>query len=132
MPGRHPTAEAASCANFDLGSALGAVATGTTTGHADAYHACFGQGSPDVSYAWTAPATAKFTIDTCSGPDQSLDTTLSVLANDCTGTQLACDDDGCGTFLSRLNVNLTAGELVIIVVDGNGDMGRYTLRIAQN
>jgi hypothetical protein len=124
-----PDGVAASCANFDLGSALGAVATGNTTGHPDTYHTCNGQGSPDVSYAWTAPAAGTYTIDTCGGPDQSLDTTLTVLNGDCTGTRLACDDDGCGTFLSRAHVTLTAGQLVIIVVDGDDDMGRYTLKI---
>ncbi len=127
-----PDGGAASCANFDLGSSLGAVATGNTTGNPDHNHACFGLGSPDVYYAWTAPATARFTIDTCSGPNQDLDTSLVVLDGSCTGTQLACDDDGCGSWLSRTHVDLTAGQLVIIIVDGVGDMGKYTLTITQD
>jgi hypothetical protein len=120
---------AGSCAEFDLGSSLGSVATGDTHGHTNAYTACDGSSSPDVSYAWTAPSTAMYTIDLCSGPDQSFDSTLTVLDGSCTGTRLACDDDGCGTWLSRVHVSLQSGQLVIIVVDGYGEAGKYTLRI---
>ncbi|HTR50490.1 MAG TPA: hypothetical protein VMJ10_07250 [Kofleriaceae bacterium] len=128
-----PDGGAAACANFDLGSALGAVATGNTQGHADTYKSCNGQGSPDVSYAWTAPATAMFTMDLCASPNQDFDSTLYVRDGSCTGTQLACDDDGCMTnFLSKLKVSLTAGQLVIIIVDGDTDQGKYTLTITQD
>jgi hypothetical protein len=130
-----PDGSIASCANFDLGSALGTkIASGNTTGQGDNYRACSGAGSPDVSYAWTAPATASFTFDTCSSSNRLFDTTLTVLESTCTGKQLACNDDGCndGTFLSRAKVSLTKGETVIIVVDGNGDQGSYSLSIAQD
>jgi hypothetical protein len=131
---RPPDGGAAACANFDLGSSLGVVANDTTVGHADSYMACGGGFSPDVSYAWTAPATAKFTIDLCSGPDPSFDSVLYVRDGSCTGTQLACDDDGCGgaSLLSKVQLNLTAAQLIVIIVDGLGDAGKYTLTITQN
>jgi hypothetical protein len=131
---RPPGDGPAACANFDLGSSLGAVATDTTVGHTDSYTACGGGFSPDVSYAWTAPATAAFTMDLCSSPNQLFDTVLYVRDGSCTGTQLACDDDGCGnaSVLSRVHLNLTVGELVVIIVDGLGDQGMYTLTITQN
>jgi len=127
-PGDGPAA----CANLSLGSTLGAVASGSTTGHPDAYKTCSGAGSPDVSYAWTAPSAGQYTIDLCNGPDQSLDSALTVFDGGCTGTRLACDDDGCGTWLSKTRVTLTSGQLVIIVVDGNGDSGRYVLTITKD
>jgi hypothetical protein len=125
-------ASPAACANHDLGSSLGAVATDTTVGHMDTYMSCNGKGSPDVSYAWKAPATANFTMDLCSSAT-SFDSVLYVRDGTCTGAELACDDDGCGaSLLSRLRINLTAGQLVIIIVDGFGDSGAYTLTITQN
>ncbi|MEO8844596.1 MAG: hypothetical protein ABI591_20985 [Kofleriaceae bacterium] len=122
----------ASCANFSLGSTLGAVASGSTSGHPDTYKTCGGAGSPDVSYAWTAPSAGQYTIDVCNGPDQSFDSALTVYDGGCTGTRLACDDDGCGTFLSRTRVTLTSGQLVVIVVDGYGEMGKYVLTITKD
>lgn len=127
-----PDGGVASCADFDLGSSMGPVANGDTRGATDKSSTCYGNGSPDLRYAWTAPATGAFTIDTCSGPDQHLDTSLVVLDGSCAGPQLACNDDACGTWLSRVHVDLTAGQLVIIVVDGNRDMGKFALSITQN
>ena len=139
-PGTHsidaplpPDGGPAACANFDLGSSLGAVTTGSTVGHANSYMSCNGQMSPDVSYAWTAPATAQFTIDLCNSPEQYWDSVLYVRDGSCSGMQLACDDDGCPTsLLSRVRLGLTAGQLVVIVVDGFFDAGRFTLTITQN
>ena len=123
-----------SCASFDLGSALGAVASGSTVGHTNSYSTCLGRGSPDVSYAWTAPSTGRFTIDLCSSPDRTFDSALSVHDGSCTGPQLACDDDSCDGFslLSKLHVDVVAGQLVVIVVDGNDDEGPFTLTITRN
>jgi hypothetical protein len=127
-----PDGGPAACANFSLGSALGMVASGNTTGHMDSYKQCSGAGSPDVSYAWTAPAAGAYTIDLCSGPQQDFDSVLTVLDGSCTGAKLACDDDGCGTWLSKTKVTLASGQLVIIVVDGYGESGKYALTITPN
>ena len=131
---RPPDGGPAACANYDLGSALGAVVAGTTNGRPNSYNACESEDSPDVSYAWTAPATAQYTIDVCSGHDQDFDSVLYVRDGSCTGMQIACNDDGCGSsYLSRVHVSLTAGELVIIIVDGyDDDQGSYTLTITQD
>jgi hypothetical protein len=122
----------ASCANLSVGSMLGAVASGSTNGHSDTYKTCGGAGSPDVSYAWTAPSAGQYTIDLCNGPDQSFDSALTIFDGSCMGTRLACDDDGCGTWLSKTKVTLTNGQLVIIVVDGYGDTGKYVLTITKD
>ena len=59
---------------------------------------------------------------------------LSVRNASCTGTELACDDDSCGGIgPSRLTVSLSAGQPVVIVIDGDfsGDTGTYQLAIEQ-
>ncbi len=45
-------------------------------------------------------------------------------------TEIACDDDGAGSLLSRLTVSLAAGTYYLIV-DGYGSssMGTYTMRV---
>lgn len=117
------------CADFDLGSATGAaVATGTTSGSSN-YDPCSpGAGGPEVLYLWTAPADGTYVFDTC---DSSFDTTLWINDGTCGGTNLACNDDGsCGT-RSEITLTLTAGQQVVIGVDGYGSYsdGDYILDI---
>jgi hypothetical protein len=124
----------ASCADMDLGSALGpSVASGNTGSTGDDYNACAGGGSPDLSFRWVAPATATFRIDLC-GSNIVWDSALTVRSASCTGAQLACDDDSCMTSLhARINLSATAGSTYIIIVDGSGggESGTYQLAIAQ-
>ncbi len=129
-----PDVGPAACANFDLGSALGDVVSGTTIGASNHYQRCNSTDSPDVSYAWTAPASAKYLMSLCNGPDQNFDSVLTVLDGTCSGAQLACDDDGCGGagHLSQVTVTLNAGQQVIIVVDGYlSDSGKFLLSITE-
>ena len=122
------------CADVNLGSVLGAVAMGTTATKGDELSGC-GSFGEDVSYGWVAPATGMYTIDTC-GSSMTLDTVLYVRDGDCMGTQLACNDDACGAFdlSSRVSVNLTAGQPVVVVIDeaypGAGG-GMYQLAITR-
>ncbi len=123
-------ADVACCTDFDLGSAVGAaVATGTTSGDSH-YDPCSAGGSgPEVLYLWTAPADGTYTFDTC---DSGYDTTLWVNESDgtCSGRNLACNDDSCGT-RSSVSVTVTAGQRLVIGVDGYGptSSGSYVLDI---
>lgn len=123
------------CADVNLGSMLGTnVSTGTTAGKGNDLSGCSGDGD-DLTFGWFAPATATYRIDTCASAS-NLDTVLYVRNGSCTGTQLACDDDSCGGGIgiqSRVAVNLTAGQGIVIVVDelfptGGGN---YQLAITQ-
>jgi hypothetical protein len=122
------------CADMDLGSALGAnVASGSTSGAGNDLTSCGGMG-PELSFAWVAPATASYTIDTCAS-DFTYDTVLSVHDGSCTGPSLACNSDACGLsgLLSRVTVSLQQGQGVVIVVDGANIVvgGNYQLAITQ-
>ena len=87
---------------------------------------CAGAG-PDVSYSWTAPAAGTYTMST-SGT--SFDTVLHVRDVNCSGAELACDDDsGPGTD-SLLTVTLSAGQTVVIFADSYGAGGTYSLNIS--
>jgi hypothetical protein len=115
------------CQDQDLGSSIGmAVLTGSTTGDDnDINPTCGGGDANDRVIRFVAPAAGTYTFST---DGSSFDTVLT-LHQSCT-TQLACDDDsGLGTqsLLSRV---MTAGEVVLIVIDGyNGATGNFVLNI---
>ncbi len=67
----------------------------------------------DASFEFTAPASGDYTFDTF-GSD--FDTVLTVL-DGCGGAELACNDDTLGT-QSEVTVTLSAGQTVLVVVDG--------------
>jgi hypothetical protein len=121
------------CADIDLGSATGeSVASGTTSGQGNDYSACSGEIAPDVAFRWVAPSAGSFTFDVCSGGDALFDTVLSARDGSCEGPQLACDDDSCGGVVglkSRITVQATAGQEIIVVVDGLFGPGSYVLAI---
>ena len=118
------------CAEADLGTELGAIASGDLTEFPYAYTAgcgvasgdqpAGGQNAPDVFYTWTAPFAGTFTFDTL-GSD--FDTLLAILDGDCGGDEFACNDDafeGDIRTRSSVDVDLAAGELVTIALSGWG------------
>ncbi len=115
------------CAQANLGSALGdAVATGSTATASDRYQPdCTTLTASDFSYAWTAPTTGTFVIDLNGS---GYDTQMAVLDR-CGGTELDCDDDAGDGLNSLVQMALTAGQQIIIVVDGHGSQGDYVLNI---
>lgn len=118
------------CPGTDAGSALGAmVATGTNTGWGDSYtSSCGGTAEADVTVKWTAPTTGTFRFTTLGS---AFDTVLSTRAT-CTGPQLDCNDDNpSGGVESRLDVALTAGESIILVIDSGIGFGTYRLGVSQ-
>jgi hypothetical protein len=121
------------CADTDLGSALGpAVAQGTlTNADGDDFQSCAGNHSPDRAFAWTAPAAGSYTFSTCNS-DPSWDSVLLVYTDAAScSDQPMCRDDDCGMH-ERITLTLTAGQRIVVVIDGWLDRGAYVLDITQN
>jgi hypothetical protein len=120
------------CPNDDIGSVVGTPAyTGTTRGsHNDLGGSCGGALTPDEALQWVAPQTGTVTINTF-GTD--FDTILYVLEGSCTGPELVCNDDAPGApgWQSEVTLEVTEGDVLIIVVDGwgPGDEGPFQLNI---
>jgi hypothetical protein len=118
------------CPMNDLGTALGEpVFEGSTTlrGNLDS-STCGGSSAPDASFVWTAPQTANYRIHTGGS---SFDTVLYVREGDmCGGAERVCDDDETISPQSQVELNLMAGETVVITVDGFSDSaGSFALNI---
>jgi hypothetical protein len=115
----------------DLGKALGTpVRTNHTCGMNSDYqpNCSFSNNAPDASYSWTAPCSGKF-LFTTTGSD--FDTILDIRPlNNTGGTSLGCNDDSNGTLQSSLELWLTAGQQVMIIIDGyNTRCGNHRLNI---
>lgn len=117
------------CPDEDLGGATGpAVSSGNTGGDDDDIDAsCGGSGGNDRVLLFTAPDDASYTFTTFGS---GYDTKLSLHAADCT-SEIACNDDAGGGLQSQLQLDMTAGQRVLIVVDGyNGATGDWTLEVS--
>ncbi|MCB9682415.1 MAG: hypothetical protein H6733_13190 [Alphaproteobacteria bacterium] len=123
------------CDNFDgdLGSVVGVAAlTGDTCGAGDDFYAaCAFSGNStaaDLTYTYTAAGDGLYTFDlSLSG----YDTVLSVRdPSDCGQTIDACDDDGGTGTTSLLQVPLTAGQQIVLSIDGySANCGAFQLDI---
>ena len=108
--------------------------SGTTSGYLNDIPECQGSGtSPDVVYSFTPAITGNYHISLCGS---FYDTKLAVYANTCTGTPIACNDDGvaCGDISSDIpGVALTSGVTYFIIVDGwdNGSFGDYVFYLEE-
>ena len=119
-------AETGPCPAYDLGSAVPQNLMGNTNNDADLMMgSCVGFSGPEATYAFTAPVTGSYTIDTIGS---AYDTVLYVQDGACGGPELACDDDSGGGLSSKLTVMLVAGQMVVIAVDGFGS-GDFVLNI---
>ena len=125
---------AGSCGGCSTVPLTTTTAAGTTTGTANAFSppmgcvtAPLGSNANDVAFTYTAPAAGMYTFDTIGS---TFDTILTVLTG-CSGTSLGCnDDEGPGMYQSRVSVSLTAGQAIVIVVDGYGtEVGSYLLHV---
>jgi cysteine-rich repeat protein len=123
---------AVSCDALSVGSATGdSVLTGTTAGRSnDESGSCGGAAGADQKVTFRAPETRSYTLTTNGS---SFDTVLYVRsASDgtCGGAQLGCDDDGGSGTRSSVRVNLSAGQVVVIIIDGfGGGSGTWALNI---
>ncbi len=122
-----PPDDGLECVDEDLGTDVGdAVASGNSSAGDDYAISCAGGGGADVVLTWTAPSAGSWTFD-LSG--SSYDTALALVQPDCDGGELGCSDDAIG-LTSMLTVDLSAGEDVLVVVDGyDGAVGSYVLDV---
>jgi hypothetical protein len=112
----------------DLGATLGSpVAAGSTSGRSNDFAAtCAPTSAPDVAYTWTAPTSDTYTFTTAGS---SFDTVLEIRASG-TGASLGCNDDAFIGVQSTVNVALSGGQTVTVVVDGYmTSTGNYQLNI---
>jgi hypothetical protein len=132
------TGEVPMCPDETLGSSVGdGVATGSivadTCGTRSGASCGDGGSGTETEYRWVAPAAGTYEITTAdtSAAGGTYDTILYVLDGSCTGDELACDDDGLASRLSTVTVTVTAGQVLIIVVDayGTDEAGSFTLNI---
>ncbi|MBL4689252.1 MAG: hypothetical protein JKY37_31960 [Nannocystaceae bacterium] len=80
---------------------------------------CGGNGAPDMAFTLEAEVDGFYVFDTVGS---NFDTVLYVLDGDCSGNELACNDDNTGT-QSEVGVVLTTGQVVTVVVDSFGIAG---------
>jgi hypothetical protein len=114
------------CPTTNLGSVVPQTLNGDTTLAAAGYQgSCAGFG-PEDTYSFTAPATGTYQIDTIGS---FTDTVIHVRDGNCSGPELACDDDGGGNLTSLVFVNLVQGQTVVIFADSYGGGGPYVLHI---
>ena len=118
------------CPQVVIGSAVGqGVSSGNTANFPDSFAPqCGAGGSGDVSVEWIAPESARYTFDTIGS---AYDTILHIRSGGCNGPTLGCDDDGVNPGgASRLRIDVMAGQLLILIVDGwGGSVGPYQLNI---
>jgi hypothetical protein len=82
--------------------------------------------TPEAKYEFTAPADGTYTFSTSGS---SFDTILYLEVGSCGGATLSCNDDF-GGLQSQVQATLTAGETILVVVDGyNAASGSFTLSV---
>jgi hypothetical protein len=80
----------------------------------------------DYVVSWIAPARGEYVFDLAGS---AYDTTL-VVADSCSGAELACDDDWLPGDLSQVVVDLVRDQRVIVMVDGRRNQaGDFVLNI---
>ena len=115
------------CADEALESIAPLTVTGSTSGQGNDENpaTCAFSNAADYIFQWNPPADGTYEIDLAGS---SYDTVLYVLSS-CGGPEIACNDDYFG-LQSRVQVTATAGEPLIIVVDGySSSTGSFTLNI---
>ena len=125
-----PTSTRGACPAYALDNRLPISITGTTTGAPNLISgASCGDGggnAPDATYLLIAPADGRYSIDT---EGSSLTTVLSVRAGSCAGAELACRASD-SEVQAQVEVDLIAGQTVVIVVDAYGTYsGTYVLTV---
>lgn len=115
------------CPDSAISGAAGTIASGTTLGAgADLTGSCGGSEAPDRAFTWTAPSSGVWTFDT-NGSDYD---TLLYAVMSCGGAELACDDDDGDGLQSQITLTLTAGQTIVLVVDGYSDhAGDFVLNV---
>lgn len=106
------------CLAEDLGSSVGTfhrILDRDTSRPAS----CVSTAGHDLAFSWRAPRSGRFVIDSLPGSDA--DTVIEVLAG-CDGPSLACHDDvDADRLWSRVELDLEAGESILVYVYGFWD-----------
>ncbi|MEP7123448.1 MAG: PKD domain-containing protein [Byssovorax sp.] len=117
------------CPTTDLGSTVPQSVTGSTVGQPAAHTApCVPANSnaPESIFEFTAPSDGTFTFSTVGS---TFDTILYIQDGTCGGAPLACNDDFTA-LQSQVQVTLTSGQTVVVIVDGYGSAsGAFTLSV---
>lgn len=106
------------CVTTTLASLDFVVQTGVLSQSVSNYQGSCGGTGLDEDFTYVAPLTGVYaiTVEATDGSD-SYDPILYVLAGDCKGSELACNDDSSG-LNPRVDVYLLAGDEITIIVDG--------------
>lgn len=120
---------APTCTATPIPGALPKVVLGNTSGGLDEHAGgCGGAGSPDHLYRFVAPGPGLYRIHTLGS---AFDTVLYAWS-ECDGPELACSDDANLELQSELFVELAAGQMIYVIVDGlAGAAGAYQLNVEQ-
>lgn len=118
---------AGTCPNDDIGNTVPAVYTGSTTGVDNTVFAsCGGDTAGDDTLTFTAPSDGVYAFDT-AGSDFD---TVMFLLDGCGGDEFGCSDNVGADETSHLNLLMTAGQEVIVGVDGAAlEEGNYTVSV---
>lgn len=87
---------------------------------------CVGVTSPEHTFSFSAPVTSTYFFDT---EGSSFDTVLYALGPSCEAPELACNDDQDESLHSRIALPMSQGESVVVVLDGFGEEGAWSLRV---
>lgn len=115
------------CPDGDLGNMAPVNFMGDTTMSDNTFFgSCGGDTAADDSFTYVAPEAGIYTIDT---EGSAFDTILYV-RDACTGTEIACNDNGGTAGASRVNVTLEEAEEITVFVDGGGlEAGAFNVNI---
>jgi hypothetical protein len=115
------------CPDDDLGNTVPQAVSDTTVGGDNTLAGtCGGDFSADQIYEFSAPQDGLYQFDTFGS---ALDTVLYLREASCDGDELDCNDDfSPNDEDSRIISGMTAGQTVLVAVDGNG-VGAYDLNI---
>jgi hypothetical protein len=113
-----------SCPVGELGGVEGNVVD-ATQGSSGFSPSCVEGSGPEDGWMFVPPFAGTYRFDTAAS---TFDTVLEVVQGECGGPSLGCVDDVVDSLQSAIEVELEAGELYTIFVDGyGGDSGSYQL-----
>ncbi len=109
-----------------VGTTVGSSVDGMSAG-------CPSGTGPDVWYLYTATCDGLLEVDTCTS--HPFDTNLSIQYADCSGSEVACNEDACGPDYARYQSLVSApvvnGDQYLIRVSGwGGDSGPFELHVS--
>ncbi|EDM76521.1 putative lipoprotein [Plesiocystis pacifica SIR-1] len=101
--------------------------SGTTGGQGNEHEgSCTNNPSPEAELWWTAPADGSYLI---SLEGSAYDTLMYIRDGGCEGPELVCNDDTEEELWSSAVLELSAGQVISIFVDGFNGSGSYELNI---